>query len=312
MIEHWDSAPKCWGRRACADRVAGVVLMVDAALCGAVEQRFVPLWLTTVFAPDVSRAFDELGVGQAERYFANAGRAPRTGERAGRRGDVLQLQPSGRRGRDPRGVGALHAAPAARRPARRCAAQAWRALAGVDGDVVEEAAGLLGRAAAAACERPEGRPLFAGYASLPWPDDPHLRLWHAHYLLREFRGDGHIAVLASEGLTGLEALQLHIAFVPAVGPVFRATRGWSDDQWAASLETLQGRGWLTTDDELTLTPAGRRYREEIEGRTDARNVPAYEAVGDEGARRLLEVGAAIASALLADSGSPFPGLIPDG
>ena len=78
------------------------------------------------------------------------------------------------------------------------------------------------------------------------------------------------------------------------------------------METLQGRGWLTTDDELTLTPAGRAYREEIEGRTDARNVPAYEAVGDDGCARLLEVGAAIASALLADSGNPFPGLIPDG
>ncbi len=286
--------------------------MVDAALCGAVEQRFVPLWLTTVFAPDVSRAFDELGVGQAERYFATrvaplgpasasvvvatffnfspaavAVAIPGVWERFTPR-QLLDAQLDGVQ--------------------RKLA----RALAGVDGDVVEEAAGLLGRAAAAACERPEGRPLFAGYASLPWPDDPYLRLWHAHYLLREFRGDGHIAVLASEGLTGLEALQLHIAFVPAVGPVFRATRGWSDDQWDASLETLQGRGWLTTDDELTLTPAGRAYREEIEGRTDARNVPAYEAVGDDGCARLLEVGAAIASALLADSGSPFPGLIPDG
>ena len=46
------------------------VTTVDAALCRAVEQRFVPLWLTTVFAPVVSHAFDELGVGPAERYFA--------------------------------------------------------------------------------------------------------------------------------------------------------------------------------------------------------------------------------------------------
>ena len=288
--------------------------MVDAALCGTVEQRLVPLWLTTVFAPDVSRAFDELGVGQAERYFT--ARVAPLGPASTRRWSWRRSSTSARRPSRTRSPGCGSGS----RPRQLLDAQ----LDGVQGKLpqrprggrrqrrVQEAAGLLGRAASAACERPEGRPLFAGYASLPWPDDPHLRLWHAHYLLREFHGDGHIAVLASEGLTGLEALQLHIAFVPAVGPVFRATRGWSDDQWDESVETLRGRGWLTTDDELTLTPAGRAYREEIEGRTDARNLPAYEAVGDEGCTRLLEVGAVVASALLADSGSPFPGLIPDG
>ena len=230
---------------------------VDAALCGAVEQCFVPLWLTTVFAPEVSQAFDELGLGQAERYFATR---------------VAPLGPASAPvvvatffNFSPAAVAtAIPAVWKRFTPRQLLDAQLdgvqrklGRALAAVDRHVVDEAARLLGRAAEVACEHPEGRPLFAGYASLPWPDDPHLRLWHAHYLLREFRGDGHIAVLASEGLTGLQALQLHIAFVPAVGPVFRATRGWSDDQWDESVETLRARGWLTTDDELTLTPAGR-------------------------------------------------------
>ena len=44
-------------------------------------------------------------------------------------------------------------------------------------------------------EHPEGRPLFAGHVSLPWPDEPHLVLWHAQTLLREYRGDNHIAAL---------------------------------------------------------------------------------------------------------------------
>ncbi|MEN3271540.1 MAG: hypothetical protein V7636_301, partial [Actinomycetota bacterium] len=62
------------------------------------------------------------------------------------------------------------------------------------GDAIEspeliEAAELARRAAEVACERPEGRPLFAGHASLPWPEEPHLVLWHAQTLLREFRGD---------------------------------------------------------------------------------------------------------------------------
>ncbi len=49
----------------------------------------------------------------------------------------------------------------------------------------------LARTAAAGCE-PVGRPLFAGHASRPWPDEPHVALWHALSLVREYRGDGHI------------------------------------------------------------------------------------------------------------------------
>ena len=66
-----------------------------------------------------------------------------------------------------------------------------RALAGawVDGSEIVEAAELAREAALAACKRPEGRALFAGHASLAWPDQPHLVLWHAQSLLREFRGE---------------------------------------------------------------------------------------------------------------------------
>ena len=285
--------------------------MTDAGLCRAVEQRFVPLWLTTVFAPDVSHAFDELGVGPSERYLAT---------RVAPLGPVCA----------PVVVATFfNFSPAAISPSIPAVWERFtprqlldaqldgvqrklsRALEAVDTDVVDEAAALLEQAASAACEHPGGRPLFAGYASLPWPEEPHLRLWHAHYLLREFRGDGHIAVLTAAGLTGIEALQLHIAFVPAVGPVFRATRGWTDEQWDASVETLRARGWLTTDDEPTLTPVGRAFREEIEARTDECNVPAYDSLGDDGCERLLELGAVIDTAVVADGGSAFASLLPE-
>jgi hypothetical protein len=285
-------------------------MTVEAALCGAVERRYVPLWLTTVFAPDVSAAFDELGVDQSARYFATrvaplgpvdapvvvatfynfspaaiAGVVPEVWQRFSPR-QLLDAQLTG------------------------VQQKLDRALASIDGGVVSEATALLRRAAEAACDRPEGRPLFAGYASLPWPDDPRLQLWHAHYLLREFRGDGHIAVLAADGLSGIEALQLHIAYSPAVGPVFRATRRWTDEQWETSLDGLRGRGWLTSDAELTLTPSGQAYRQEIEDRTDACNVPSYAAVGNDGCERLLDLGATIGAALVADGGSAFAALIP--
>lgn len=283
---------------------------LDATLCGSVERALVPLWLTTVFAADVAERFDDLGVGPAERYFAT---------RAAPLGPVgapvvvatfFNFSPAvvsmaipgvwdrftPRQLLDAQLEGVQH--------------KLARALGDVDPAVVAEAAELLRPAAEAACERPEGRPLFAGYSTLPWPDDLHLRLWHAHYLLREFRGDGHIAVLAADGLAGIEALQLHIASAPAVGPIFRATRGWTDDEWGASVERLRSRGWLTGDEELTLTPAGRAYREEIEARTDACNVPAYAAIGDEGCRRLTYLAGPLSAALLADGGSLFASLVP--
>src|SRR4051794_12194218 len=65
---------------------------------------------------------------------------------------------------------------------------------------VAELAGLLRDACAELS--PEGRPLYAGHADLPWPEEPVLVLWHGATLLREYRGDGHIAALLHAGLTG--------------------------------------------------------------------------------------------------------------
>ena len=56
---------------------------------------------------------------------------------------------------------------------------------------VDEAAELAGTAARSAPL--DGRPLFAANAALPWPDTPAAALWHATTLLREHRGDGHVA-----------------------------------------------------------------------------------------------------------------------
>ena len=79
----------------------------------------------------------------------------------------------------------------------------------------------LTREAATAC-RPEGRPLYAGHADLDWPDAPHLVMWHALSLLREYRGDGHICALLGAGLPGLEALVTHTATGAGVRSRIRA------------------------------------------------------------------------------------------
>jgi hypothetical protein len=141
----------------------------------------------------------------------------------------------------------------------------------------------LAREAARACT-PEGRPLFAGHASLPWPDAPHLALWHAISILREYRGDGHIACLTVEGLDGCEALVVHGASGEVAPSVLQASRAWPDDEWAAASDRLVARGWI--DGAGALTPVGLEGRQRIEDRTDALAMAPWEALGEDACERL--------------------------
>jgi hypothetical protein len=52
----------------------------------------------------------------------------------------------------------------------------------------------------------------------PWPDEPHLVLWHAIAILREHRGDGHITALMTAGLDPCEALVSFAAIGAAPAP----------------------------------------------------------------------------------------------
>jgi hypothetical protein len=161
---------------------------------------------------------------------------------------------------------------------------------------IAEAADLARAAAIAACERPEGRPLFAGHVSLPWPVEPHLVLWHAQSLLREYRGDGHIVALAVEGLDGCEALVTHAAAGDVSADILRATRQRTGDDWLAAEERLRERGWL--DPDLTFTELGRERRNWIEARTDELAAAPYDAIGIDGCARLRELCRPISKAMM--------------
>jgi hypothetical protein len=164
-----------------------------------------------------------------------------------------------------------------------------------DGPDVAEAAELARRAALAACEHPEGRPLFAGHASLDWPEEPLLVLWHAQTLLREFRGDGHISAMTVEGVTGLEALIIHGGTGEIPTALLQATRAWPEDQWAAGEAGLRSRGWLDADG--GLTEAGRT--------TDLLALPAYEPLGDDGCARLRELCRPLSKAVVSSGSLGF-------
>lgn len=158
----------------------------------------------------------------------------------------------------------------------------------VHGPEMAEAADLARRAAESATAYPEGRPLFAAHAALPWPEQAHLILWQAQTILREFRGDGHVAALVTAGLTGLEALVLHAASGEVPVRFLRRTRGWSAEQWADAVDRLRGRG-LIEGEEPTLSDSGRVQRAWIEAATDRLATPAYAVLGAEGCVRLAEL-----------------------
>ena len=93
-----------------------------------------------------------------------------------------------------------------------------------------------------------GRPLSAAHADLAWPEEPHLVLFHALTVVREHRGDGHIAALLTAELSGIEALVSHTATGRGfTEPAAKATRGWSDEQWAEAEASLADRGYLDGD-----------------------------------------------------------------
>ena len=157
----------------------------------------------------------------------------------------------------------------------------------VKSDEVAEAAELA-REAVAGCTA-EGRPLYAAHAGLGWPGEPHLGLWHAVTLIREYRGDGHIAALVLNGLSGIEALITHVATGRgfATGAA-KLTRGWSDEQWAATEAALAERGIL--DAEGGLTDDGVALRDRIEAATEAAAAGPWRHLGPEKTARLEELG----------------------
>ncbi|MQA95019.1 MAG: hypothetical protein GEV11_10360 [Streptosporangiales bacterium] len=153
---------------------------------------------------------------------------------------------------------------------------------------LDEVVALTRRAAEAATDHLQGRPLYAAHATLDWPDDPVTQLWHAQTLLREFRGDGHIAVLVSEGVGPLEALVLHAASGDSSPAFLKASRAWPEEEWLATEDRLRSCGLL---DGETLSAEGKTFRQHIEDRTDALALPAYAALGEDGCERLAELAA---------------------
>jgi hypothetical protein len=175
-----------------------------------------------------------------------------------------------------------------------------------DADVADVAA-LARRAAESAPV--DGRALFAANAGLAWPDEPLAVLWHALTLLREHRGDGHVAALVAAGIAGREA---HVLHHPApVGPppaIMVVGRDFDDAEWTATVASVAERGLITEQGELT--EAGRVVKQDIEDRTDRAALSAYAVLSDDEMQELIDGLTPIAKAVIATG--DFPPVTPIG
>lgn len=122
-----------------------------------------------------------------------------------------------------------------------------------------------------------GRVLFASLLTRPRSSDPLLSGWHAINCLREWRGDTHWALVASEGLTGIEASILHNAWLGYADGWLPTSRGSSADEIAAGWELLEERGLARAG---KVTHDGLVLRQRIEDDTDRLTTRAWESFGE--------------------------------
>ncbi|RSN76936.1 hypothetical protein DMH26_40920 [Streptomyces sp. WAC 05379] len=164
--------------------------------------------------------------------------------------------------------------------------RAYRAIFGDRVDSVElaELAALVRRAAEAA--NTAGRPLAAANAALDWPEAPHLQLWHAATILREHRGDGHIAALMVAGLDPVEAL-VSFAAIGAASVERFESRGWSAGEWESARDRLVARGLVDADG--AATDAGRELRGAVEEHTDQLAAAPWQSLTGAEIDRLVEL-----------------------
>lgn len=165
------------------------------------------------------------------------------------------------------------------------------ALRRILGELIETpgpvcAAELLGKASTSAPT--EGRVMYAGLRALPMPEEPVARLWHAANMLREHRGDGHIAALVSERIGGTEAhvlSALDMGIHPAES--FGRIHHLPETRLAQVMAGLRARGLL--DVSGRLTDAGRATKARIESLTDALAEAPYAALDPRELAELIAV-----------------------
>ena len=165
----------------------------------------------------------------------------------------------------------------------------------IESPAFARAAELLTKAATSAPI--EGRPMYAALRTLPIPDETVARLFHAASLLREHRGDGHIAALMVEGVGGVEA---HVVLALAMNmpaEKFGRVHHLPPAQLAAVIDGMRARGLI--GDDGWLTEQGRAVNQRVESLTDRLAAKPYEVLRPAELDELMDALEPLATLLLA-------------
>jgi hypothetical protein len=176
-------------------------------------------------------------------------------------------------------------------------AKALRRILGdrIDSPAFARAVDLLIKAATSAPF--EGRPMYAALRAIPIPDDPVARLFHAASLLREHRGDGHIAALMSEGVGGLEAHVLAALDMDIPAEKFGRIHHLPAAQLAAVIDGMRDRGLIGVDG--GVSERGRAVKRRVEALTDDLAAKPYASLGSDELEELMAALEPLATLLVA-------------
>lgn len=270
------------------------------ALARQFYDRFEPIHALTYFAPEARAALDGLGYrGFWMGYFA--ARSAPLGEVPPEVVTAVFYNFA-----HARVAKSLPAAWEIAEPARALRARLESAVAalrrcGVASDEnVAVAAQLACRAAQAAPV--DGRALFAANAALPVPSEPVAALWHATTLLREHRGDGHVAALVAAGISGRESNVFHTAASAVSEEFMKRSRHYSDEEWDTCRASLADRGLL--DGDGSLTQDGRDLKDQLEATTDALALRAFDGLDDDELQALFSALTPVARTVIAGGDVP--------
>jgi hypothetical protein len=139
-----------------------------------------------------------------------------------------------------------------------------------------------------------GRPLFSALRELSLPASPQGRLWRAAELVREHRGDGHLAATVAFGLDAVEANVFTELWLGYGLGEYSGTRGWSAERIAAAVGSLEARGWLRDG---ALTVEGVQARLQLEADTDETQAQLVALLGS-GADDLIARAAALSDRVM--------------
>jgi hypothetical protein len=165
----------------------------------------------------------------------------------------------------------------------------------VDAPAFARATDLLLKAATSAPI--EGRPMYAALRAIPVPEEVVSRCFHAASLLREHRGDGHIAALMVERVGRLEAHVLLALDMGMPAEKFGRIHHLPASQLAAVIDGMRDRGLI--GDDGWLSELGRSVKQRVEALTDDLAAEPYESLEPDELDELVTALEPLAALLLA-------------